>query len=118
MSGLRERLTILVSNSAEAYYAKAMGDDEYADPLSDKVSAQVSAIEAEFDPPWTAVEDGLPGVGVSVWVTVTVSVNFSVVRLYWRDAVGEWYLGKARAKLTEPVTHWKPARVPSPPEGL
>lgn len=119
VSGLRERLEV---------YAETVGGIAVLDHVgwaraADRAPAdkQLAEILAEFDPSWTAVENELPEVGVEVDLYLSA---YTVGELDCPGRVqrGEWAEGDVwwcdDAFLpADRVTHWKPVRIPAPPEG-
>lgn len=73
---------------------------------ADKRAALTDAILADYEPEWTAVEDGLPGKD---------DLDCYVMVPAWSDAVRSRWNGD---RFSRPgVTHWAPARIPAPPGG-
>ena len=66
------------------------------------------------EPPWTAVENGLPEDGVLVWALLEGKPGLA--SWCWEsDEHAGWVHPDGLMVLEGITTHWKPARIPSPP---
>lgn len=81
---------------------------------SDAVEALSMLPSVQSEPRWIPVEEGLPDLGIVVWITLALGGRNIVAKSQWNGV--DWIYPNSHAKLTLKVTAWMPFQIPKPYE--